>query len=126
MFEPPSPCLLPLVHHLIRAHEEGVTLSRELLMAQGLADQAELEAARSFDLAAAQPWNVELADRAVAAAVASEQASEREVEAAAGWSAHRARTRALIEELRKQLPVAGSYGPQVANSQNRKKLGSPP
>lgn len=110
----------------MRAHEDGVTLSRELLIAQGIADQAELEAAHSFDLAATQPGDEELAEEAVAAAVASEQASERELAAAARWSTHCARTRALIEELRKQLLTAGSYQPQVTNPQNGERLGSPP
>jgi hypothetical protein len=108
VLEPSNPITLLLVHQLMLAHENGLALSRELLMAQGVADEAELEAVRSFDLAAARPWDEELADHAVAAAVASEQASEHELETAAQWSAHCARMRAQIKELRKQLPIVGS------------------
>jgi hypothetical protein len=97
----PSNPIILLVDQLMLAHENGLALSRQLLMAQGIADEAELEAARSFDLAAARPWDEELAEHAVAAAVASEQASEHELETAAQWSAHCARIRALIEELRR-------------------------
>jgi hypothetical protein len=107
MIEPSNPIILPLVQ-LMLAHDNGLALSRELLMAQGVADEAELEAARSFDLAAARPWDEELAEHAVAAAVASEQASEHELETAAQWSAHCAWMRALVEELRRQLPIVGS------------------
>jgi hypothetical protein len=100
MPRPSNPIIL-LVEQLMLAHENGLALSRELLIAQGIADEAEFEAARSFDLAAARPWDEELAEHAVAAAVASEQASEHELETVAQWSAHCARIRALIEELRK-------------------------
>jgi hypothetical protein len=107
MLEPSNPIILLVVDRLMSAHENGLALSRELLMAQGLADEAELEAAHSFDLAAARPWDEELTEQAVAAAVASEQASDHELETAAQWSAHCARIRALIEELRRQLPIRG-------------------
>ena len=86
----------PLLAQLLRAHEEGLALTHRLLLAQGLADETESAAARAFDEAAQSPWDDELADRAVAAAQASELADQRELRAAAQWSAHRARVRELI------------------------------
>lgn len=80
-----------------------MALSRTLLVAQGTADETESEAARAFDRAAARPWDEELAEYAVAAALASEQASERELQVAAEWSCHRAWTRGLIEQARTLL-----------------------
>lgn len=80
-----------------------MALSRTLLVAQGIADETESEAARAFDRAAARPWDEELAKYAVAAALASEQASEYELQVAAEWSCHRAWTRGLIEQARPLL-----------------------
>jgi hypothetical protein len=95
---------LSLVHQLLLAHEASLALSRTLLVAQGIADETESEAARAFELAAARPWDEELAERAVAAAVVSEEASKRELEVAAQWSCHCASTKALLEEARTLLP----------------------
>jgi hypothetical protein len=89
-----------LVNELLRAQEVGLSLSRALLIAQGIADETESEAAQAFDRAAARPWDQELAEDAIAAALLSEQASKRELEIAAQWSLHGAATRALIEEVR--------------------------
>jgi hypothetical protein len=94
-----------LVRQLLLTHEDSLALSRRLLVAQGIADETESEAARAFELAAARPWDEELAECAVAAAVASEQASERELEVAAQWSCHCAWTKALLEEARALLPT---------------------
>ena len=93
-----------MVHQLLLAHEHGLALSRTLLVAQGIADETESEAARAFELAAARPWDEELAECAVAAAVASEEASERELEVAAQWSCHCAWTKILLKEARALLP----------------------
>lgn len=98
--ESPNPAIFPLVRQLLRAHEDGLALSRTLLVAQGTADEAESEAARAFDRAAARPRDEELAEYAVAAAVASEQASERELQVAAQWSCHCAWIRGLIDQAR--------------------------
>src|SRR5919106_1307643 len=67
--ELPNRGTLSLVHQLLLAHEHGLALSRTLLVAQGIADETESEAARAFELAAARPWDEELAECAVAAAV---------------------------------------------------------
>jgi hypothetical protein len=99
----PIPSIEPLVARLLRAHEEGLVLSQRLLLAQSAADETETEAARAFDLAAAEPWDEELADHAIAAARASELADERELRAAAAWSAHRARIRSLLKEAQGAL-----------------------
>ena len=96
---------LSLLHQLVRAHEDGLALSRTLLVAQGIADETEMEADRAFERAAARPWDAELAEYAVAAAAASEQASEYELSIAAQWSCHCARARALIEEARALPPI---------------------
>jgi hypothetical protein len=97
----------PLLTQLIRAHEEELRLTRELLLAQGLADEQEAEAGRAFDQAAACPGDEELADYAVEAGVASDKASERELEAAERWSCHRVWTRGLLEEAQTLISSAG-------------------
>jgi hypothetical protein len=99
--EPPNPAIAPLLDELLSAHEDGLTLSRKLLLAQGIADETESEAARAFDRAATRPWDEELVEYAVAAAIASEEASERELEVAAQWTSHCARTRCLVEQARR-------------------------
>jgi hypothetical protein len=78
-------------------------LCYELLLAQGIADETESEAVRAFDQAAERPWDDELADYAVEAARASEAADQRELCAAAKWSAHRARTRVLLDAANSAL-----------------------
>jgi hypothetical protein len=104
--ESPRPASLALVRELLRAHEEGLALCRGLMVAQGIADETESEAVQAFDRAAARPWDEELADRAVAAAAASEAASERELELAAQWGCHCAWTRGLIEQARALLSIS--------------------
>jgi hypothetical protein len=109
---------LSLIHQLVRAHEDGLALSRRLLVAQGIADETEMEADRAFERAAARPWDAELAEYAVAAAVASEHASERELSIAAQWNWHCARARALIEQVRALPPVQDVHGASRRSPQN--------
>jgi hypothetical protein len=101
--DPGNEEVTPLLTYLLRAHEDGLALSHRLLMAQGVADEAESEAARAFDRAAARPRDIELADQAVSAARASELAGEREMRAAVEWCWHRARIRGLIQEAQAAL-----------------------
>jgi hypothetical protein len=94
---PPAPGL-PLLEQLIRAHEQELLLTRELLLAQGTADEMESQTTLAFDRAAAHPWDEALADQAVAAALALDTANECELEAAERWNCHRVWTRGLLEE----------------------------
>jgi hypothetical protein len=98
-----GPAVHGLVDQLIQAHEDGLRLTRRLLIAQATADETESAAAIAFDRAAARPWDAAVAECAIAAAIASEEAGKRDLEVAAQWSRHRERIRSLLDQARTLL-----------------------
>jgi hypothetical protein len=104
-----------LAFALVSAHEDGLRLARELMIAQEFADAQEARAHHAIAVAASDPSDEQVVSRAIYASVLSEEADEDEKRAAARWGQHVVRVHQLIATVRQNewLSVAAKPPPSV-------------
>jgi hypothetical protein len=92
-----------IITELVRAHEKGQRLAKELMVAQELADAAETKANYAVAIAASDPDNRDAIRRAIWESERSEAAEQDEMTALARWGEHLlsvSRLIAAIDDLR--------------------------